>query len=197
VQEAWRGCCAFISCSNGSICRTRQSRRRSTIPWRCSVLSGSTLAASRCPDETTVCNTHSSRVSSRPVQKSHASPDLLNRALARFPHWREERAPYPAVTASARSVPWRSAPRSVCQRHPAVSRECYRPSEKTADGMPPILPGSCGPRSRLQLPPRLRTYLPLLVMFPVQPPQRQTSRLPTPRCGRSPQREGVFFLPYK
>jgi hypothetical protein len=79
----------------------------------------------------------------------------------------------------------------------AISRECHRPSEKIADGMHPTLPCSCGPRSRLQLPPRLRTYLPLLDTFPVQSPQRQTSRLPTPRLGRSPQREGVFFLPCK
>src|SRR6201993_2647761 len=43
------GCCASISCSNGSTCRPRRGRRRSTIPWRCGVLPASISAASRCP----------------------------------------------------------------------------------------------------------------------------------------------------
>src|SRR5207248_1838794 len=43
------GCCASISCSSGSICRTRRWRRRSTIRWRCAALSASISAASRCP----------------------------------------------------------------------------------------------------------------------------------------------------
>src|SRR5690242_8048325 len=43
------GCCASISCSNGSTCRTRRWRRRSTIRWRCGVLPASISAASRCP----------------------------------------------------------------------------------------------------------------------------------------------------
>jgi transposase, IS5 family len=38
------GCCASISCSNGSTCWTR----RSTIRWQCAVSSASIFAASRC-----------------------------------------------------------------------------------------------------------------------------------------------------
>ncbi len=43
------GCCASISCSTGSICRTRRWRRRFTIRRRCGVLWTSISAASRCP----------------------------------------------------------------------------------------------------------------------------------------------------
>jgi hypothetical protein len=47
--------CGSTFCSNGSTCRTRQWKRRFTIRGRCAVLSGSIWAASRCPNETTVC----------------------------------------------------------------------------------------------------------------------------------------------
>jgi hypothetical protein len=42
------GCCAFISCSTGSTCRTRRLKMRCTIRRRCGVLLASTLVASRC-----------------------------------------------------------------------------------------------------------------------------------------------------
>ena len=41
------GCCASIFCSNGSICRTRRSRRRATIYRRRAGLSASTPAFAR------------------------------------------------------------------------------------------------------------------------------------------------------
>src|ERR1700741_3901979 len=43
------GCCASISCSSGSICRTRRWRRHFTIRRQCGALSTSTSAASRHP----------------------------------------------------------------------------------------------------------------------------------------------------
>ena len=46
-RSVWNGCCASISCSNGSICRTRRWKKRFTIRWRCGVLWKSILAASR------------------------------------------------------------------------------------------------------------------------------------------------------
>src|SRR6516165_7553509 len=42
------GCCGSIFCSNGSTCRTRRWKRRSTIRWRCGGLLASTSDASRC-----------------------------------------------------------------------------------------------------------------------------------------------------
>src|SRR6516162_7163152 len=47
-QSGSSGCCASISCSTGSICRTRGSKRRFMIRRRCGVLLASTSAASRC-----------------------------------------------------------------------------------------------------------------------------------------------------
>src|SRR6516165_4811832 len=47
-QSGSSGCCASISCSTGSICRTRRSKRRFMIRRRCGVLLASTSAASRC-----------------------------------------------------------------------------------------------------------------------------------------------------
>src|SRR6478672_2831305 len=48
------GCCVSISCSSGSICRIRRSRRRSTIRLRCRFVDID-LGREPVPDETTVC----------------------------------------------------------------------------------------------------------------------------------------------
>ena len=51
----WSGCCASTSCSNGSTCRTRRSKRRCTIRRRCGAFVGIDLGREPVPDETTMC----------------------------------------------------------------------------------------------------------------------------------------------
>src|ERR1700730_11638374 len=76
-RSGWSGCCASISCSNGSTCRTRRQKRRCTIRGQCAISSALISAASRCPDSRTKL-IHAAAATPANVADSTVRPDLLH-----------------------------------------------------------------------------------------------------------------------